>query len=56
MRFITYGAVLLFALALDWLRITYLFHPIGDARPEIPIAQVKVYLEAPDSYEEIALN
>lgn len=28
---------------------------IGDARPEIPVEQVKVYLEKPESYEEIAL-
>jgi hypothetical protein len=28
---------------------------IGDARPEIPVEQVKVYLEKPDNYEEIAL-
>lgn len=28
---------------------------IGEARPEIPVEQVKVYLEKPESYEEIAL-
>jgi len=28
---------------------------IGDARPQIPVEQVKVYLEKPESYEEIAL-
>ncbi|RUO66976.1 hypothetical protein [Idiomarina ramblicola] len=28
---------------------------IGDARPEIPVEQVKVYVEKPESYEEIAL-
>ena len=28
---------------------------IGDARPEIPAEQVKVYLEKPENYEEIAL-
>lgn len=28
---------------------------IGEARPEISVEQVKVYLEKPESYEEIAL-
>ena len=55
MRFITYGAVLLFSLVLTGCASPTSSILIGDARPEIPVAQVKVYLEAPDSYEEIAL-
>ena len=55
MRVITYGALLLIALALVGCASPTSSILIGDARPEIPVEQVKVYLEAPDSYEEIAL-
>lgn len=56
MRFtVCFGAALASAMVLTGCSSPSSSVLIGDARPEINVEQVKVYLDAPENYEEIAL-